>query len=66
MKKTAYLTPDILVIAMKPQELLAYSVSGEDLRVDKNEDDIDDGIDNRSRRYDPWAIEEEEEEEEGF
>jgi len=63
MKKTAYLTPDILVIAMKPHELLAYSVNGEGLKVDSTVDNPNDDIDNRSRRYDAWAIEEEEDEE---
>lgn len=57
MKKTAYLIPEIWVTGMEADELLAYSVNGEGLKVDSTVDDSNDGIDNRSRRYDAWAIE---------
>ena len=57
MKKTAYLTPDIWEIETDTEDLLAYSVKGEDLTVDTTPDtptgDIED--DNRSRGFDLWS-----------
>ena len=49
------MTPVIWEIDMDTEDLLTFSVKGEDLKVDTSEDDIYDSSDNRSREFDPWS-----------
>jgi hypothetical protein len=61
MKKKAYISPETEVVAIKIEQLMGFTISGENLHSDPDPDESED--DNRSRRHrNVWDDNEEEEE----